>query len=87
MNAKEQLIQAIEQSPEPLIEELLDFLLFAKSRRYQNTNSDLDDLQLHKPLWEFAQDLMKDAPPEALVQLPTDGAKNHDHYLYGTPKQ
>ena len=34
MTAKEQLLQAIEQAPEPLIEEVLDFLLFAQARRY-----------------------------------------------------
>ena len=26
-------------------------------------------------------------PPEVLAQLPTDGAAQHDHYLYGTPKR
>jgi predicted DNA-binding antitoxin AbrB/MazE fold protein len=26
-------------------------------------------------------------PPETLDRLPTDGASQHDHYLYGTPKR
>jgi antitoxin component of MazEF toxin-antitoxin module len=26
-------------------------------------------------------------PPEVQDQLPTDGAAQHDHYLYGTPKR
>lgn len=26
-------------------------------------------------------------PPEALERLPADGASQHDHYIYGTPKQ
>jgi antitoxin component of MazEF toxin-antitoxin module len=26
-------------------------------------------------------------PPEVLDQFPTDGASQHDHYLYGTPKR
>jgi len=34
MTAKEQLLQEIQHSPEPLIQEVLDFLLFAKSRNY-----------------------------------------------------
>ena len=38
------------------------------------------------PIWEFAVQLMRDAPAEALQALPTDGASQHDHYLYGAPK-
>ena len=26
-------------------------------------------------------------PPETLDLLPTDGASQHDHYVYGTPKR
>lgn len=26
-------------------------------------------------------------PPEALDRLPADGALQHDHYIYGTPKR
>jgi len=26
-------------------------------------------------------------PPEALERLPADGASQHDHYIYGTPKR
>jgi hypothetical protein len=32
MTAKEQLLKAIEQVPDPLLEEVLDFLLFIQSR-------------------------------------------------------
>ncbi len=35
MTAREQLIQEIAQAPDFLVEELLDFLLFAKARRIQ----------------------------------------------------
>jgi hypothetical protein len=40
-----------------------------------------------KPLWEIADDLLKDVPQEVLDRLPTDGAVQHDHYIYGTPKR
>lgn len=30
---------------------------------------------------------IKDVPPEEWEKLPTDGAINHDHYLYGSPKR
>lgn len=26
-------------------------------------------------------------PPETLERLPADGASQHDHYIYGTPKR
>jgi hypothetical protein len=37
MTAKEQLLQEIQHSPETLIKEVLDFLLFAKSRNYPHS--------------------------------------------------
>ena len=40
-----------------------------------------------KHLWEIAADLLKDVPQEVLDRLPTDGAAQHDHYIYGTPKR
>ncbi|HSR50971.1 MAG TPA: hypothetical protein VLV83_09080 [Acidobacteriota bacterium] len=36
---------------------------------------------------EVIADLMKDLPEEDLAMLPKDGASEHDHYLYGTPKR
>ena len=41
----------------------------------------------YRPIWEKIADIMKDVPPEELAKLPKDLAKNHDHYLYGTPKK
>ncbi|MEI6428200.1 MAG: hypothetical protein WCO45_07390, partial [Pseudanabaena sp. ELA607] len=38
-------------------------------------------------IWQVVQELMADVPPEILEQLPTDGAAQHDHYIYGTPKR
>ncbi len=39
------------------------------------------------PVWEVIDDIMKDVPEEVLRKLPLDGAENHDHYIYGTPKK
>jgi antitoxin component of MazEF toxin-antitoxin module len=39
------------------------------------------------PIWERILALTADAPPEELAKPPTDGASQHDHYLYGTPKR
>jgi len=78
MTAKEELLQEIEKSSEPLLQEVLDFLLSARSEKYPETR---------KPIWQIAQEIMADVPPEIIAQLPTDGAEQHDHYLYGTPKR
>jgi len=31
--------------------------------------------------------LARELPPEVLDSWPTDGASQHDHYLYGAPKR
>jgi hypothetical protein len=39
------------------------------------------------PIWDFAAQLIRDASDETFQTLPTDGASQHDHYLYGAPKR
>ncbi len=77
MTAKEQLLQEIQHSPETLIQEVLDFLLFARSRNYTFSQTELIDKQeTHQPIWEYAQELIQDAPSEELAKLPADSARN-----------
>jgi predicted DNA-binding antitoxin AbrB/MazE fold protein len=40
-----------------------------------------------KPIWEVAENLVRDIPKEALDSAPRDGAAQHDHYLYAAPKR
>ena len=40
-----------------------------------------------EPIWERLAKLAADVPVEELAKLPTDGASQHDHYLYGAPKR
>jgi len=40
-----------------------------------------------EPIWEQILALTRDLPPEVFDGLPTDGASQHDHYIYGTPKR
>ena len=40
-----------------------------------------------KPIWEAVAEIMQDVPDEVLARLPADGADQHDHYIYGTPKK
>ncbi len=30
---------------------------------------------------------MRKVPPEIMAGMPTDGASQHDHYIYGWPKR
>ena len=39
-----------------------------------------------KSIWQIAEDFVKDLPATELAKLPIDGAEQHDHYIYGTPK-
>ena len=41
----------------------------------------------HKPIWEIFKEAAEALPDTVVAQLPTDGAEQHDHYLYGTPKK
>jgi hypothetical protein len=40
-----------------------------------------------RPLWEIAEEISAQIPFEEWEKLPADGAEQHDHYLYGSPKK
>jgi len=40
-----------------------------------------------RPLWEIAEEISAQVPIEEWEKLPADGAEQHDHYLYGSPKK
>lgn len=44
------------------------------------------DTRPGKSIWQLAEDFVKDLPESELDKLPKDGAEQHDHYIYGTPK-
>jgi Arc/MetJ-type ribon-helix-helix transcriptional regulator len=41
----------------------------------------------HKPIWEEFAEISASIPDEEWRKLPVDGAEQHDHYIYGTPKR
>ena len=41
----------------------------------------------HKPIWEEIDEITAGIPDEEFLELPADGASQHDHYIYGTPKR
>ena len=40
-----------------------------------------------KPIWEVIEYRMSRIDPKAWAVIPPDGAEQHDHYIYGTPKR
>ncbi len=40
-----------------------------------------------KPFWEVSLEIAASIPDEEWAKLPVDGAEQHDHYIYGTPKR
>jgi hypothetical protein len=40
-----------------------------------------------KPISAIFEDLSSEIPLDEWRELPSDGAENHDHYLYGAPKK
>jgi hypothetical protein len=40
-----------------------------------------------RPLSAMFREIWADMPDEVRAKLPVDGADQHDHYIYGTPKR
>jgi Arc/MetJ-type ribon-helix-helix transcriptional regulator len=43
--------------------------------------------QAPKPIWDEIDEITAGIPDEEFLKLPVDGAEQHDHYIYGTPKR
>jgi len=41
----------------------------------------------HRHVADAIVENMRDIPPEAMATMPTDGASQHAHYMYGWPKK
>jgi hypothetical protein len=88
MSAKEQLIKEIEQAPDFLVRQVLNFLLFiktyAKENNHQESSQNIEESKIPDYL-NFIDQINSETQNEKII--PTDFAKNLDHYLYGTPKE
>lgn len=40
-----------------------------------------------RPIGEIFEELSSEIPFDEWAELPRDGAEQHDHYLYGSPKR
>jgi len=68
-------------------QELLNLLSISKDRDLLEPQVKSSTQEIDIPIWESFTNFAQSLPPEVIDRLPTDGAANHDHYLYGSPKQ
>ncbi len=40
-----------------------------------------------RPIWQVISEYVNALSPDTFDDMPTDGASEHDHYLYGSPKK
>jgi hypothetical protein len=90
MRTKDQLIQEIDQAPDFLLEEVLNFFLFLKLRLSERSATNLP-AEPPQPsaapnFLQKAQEISQRLSQDQQATLPSDFAKNLDHYLYGAPK-
>ncbi len=76
------LQQTIQEQVRVLSEdEMRDVLNYMQNLRKEKK------VQKTKPISAIFEDLSNEISLEEWKELPTDGAENHDHYLYGAPKK
>jgi Arc/MetJ-type ribon-helix-helix transcriptional regulator len=71
-------------------DEMIDRLVREYARRAQQQHPPAGQEALAtapKPIWEEILELTADVADEEFDKLPVDGAEQHDHYIYGTPKR
>jgi putative addiction module CopG family antidote len=66
---------------------LEEALILLKLRVQQQPLTEVPEAAKDRPIGAIIDDLMSDLPEEVLERLPEDGAAQHDHYIYGTPKR
>ena len=92
MPDREQLIHELNQTPDVLVREILNFLLFIRSRAnqtyVQESSQNLEIEEAKIPVFlSFIDQVNSETLVEDNAQLPKDFAKNLDHYLYGSAKK
>jgi len=65
----------------------VDIWLQRLAAQYANSRLAADTNATRRPVWEIVSERMKNLPSEVFERLPRDGASEHDHYLYGSPKR
>ena len=77
----------IEKLRELPVEKQQAVLEFVETLLPPQTPDTGEPVSASKTIWEKLEEITKEAPDEMWAQLPTDGAEQHGHYLYGAPKK
>ncbi len=75
------------ESAEAVVAEALQLLQERDENHTPSDDSQAEEEEEQRPIWKVFQEITKDIPKEAWEKLPPDGALEHDHYIYGTPKR
>ena len=77
---KEQLIQELDQTPDFVVQEVQDFLLFIKVRlKHKGKEDQTDSLQQSPslpPFLQFVEEISAQIPTEEWAKLPSDLSKS-----------
>lgn len=88
MTEREQLIRELAQTPDTLVKEVLNFLLFIKARINQDNIQNPSSQTAEIPSFlNFIDQVNSEIPAEENTKLPRDLSKNLDHYLYSSPQE
>lgn len=83
MSEKEQLIHEIENIPDVLVQEVLNFLLFIKSKTQLSSEEESLSNNAQIPSFlTFIDELNAETSEQLTTKLPKDFAQNLDSYLY-----
>lgn len=73
---KQDVIQRVKALPEDQLRDVLQFVESLQSSE-----------QASRSIEEKIARIVNDEPRDIWEDVPADGAENHDHYIYGRPKQ
>lgn len=82
MSAKEQLLAELEDAPETMVAEILDFCIFLKQRRQTQAQEPISSSLQTNGILELLKQveaIQAQVSPEEWNNLPHDGSINHDH--------
>jgi len=80
---KEAAYQALALAQGLSVEQLLTRLVDESAPVSPSETQDEDD----RPVSAMFGEIWADMPDDVRAKLPSDGADQHDHYIYGTPKR
>jgi Arc/MetJ-type ribon-helix-helix transcriptional regulator len=66
---------------------LLERLHESQPQATTPATAEVEPVPPHKPIWEEFAEIAASIPDGEWEKLPVDGAEQHDHYIYGTPKR